>query len=106
MPRTYDQEGNQLHDWSLGGMGAEYSFGASLWEFMNPAKVQLEDEAIGARARTYTDIWGDATHGMLTAAEESRQEIVAESKATLNQIGPLLMVGVVAVAVIAIMTRK
>jgi hypothetical protein len=68
--------------------------------------VQAEDAATGQPPRTYFDVWDDAFFGMASAAEESRQAIVQESKSVLNQIGPALVIGVVAIAAIAVLTRR
>lgn len=108
MPYIYDQHGKQLGftTGETGGVPDNWSFGASLWEFLNPSKVQQEDEAIGAPPRTYTEIWSGATEGMMNAAEETRQEVVQESKNILNAAGPLILGAVVVVAAIAVLSRR
>lgn len=108
MPRVFDQDGNNLglNPGESGGVPRDdWSFGASLWELFNPSQVQAEDAAIGAKPRTYEEIFGDAFGGIMAAGEETREQVVQESKATLDRIGTPLLIGVVAVAVIAVLTR-
>lgn len=108
MPYIYDQNGKRLGlaPGESSGVPDNWSFGASLWEFLHPGTVQAEDAAIGQTPRDYFEIWDGAFYGMASAAEETRQEIVQESKTVLNQIGPALLIGVVAVAAIAVLTRR
>jgi hypothetical protein len=106
--RTFDQEGNQLGilPGESAGTPDEWSLGASLFEFFNPGKVQQEDAAIGAAPRAYTEIMGDAFGGMVNAAEETRQEIGAEAKRMATTVGPVIVIGLVAAAVLAVALKR
>lgn len=108
MARTFDQQGNNLGllPGESSGTPDNWSFGASWWEYLNPQQVQQEDVAIGKAPRTYSEIQQDAIGGMVNAAEETRQEIVQEARKIATVAGPLIVAGVVAVAVIAVMTRR
>ena len=108
MARTFDQDGNQLGilPGEKSGTPDEWSLGASVFEFFNPGKVQQEDVAIGAPARTYTEIMGDAFGGMVNAAEETRQEIGAEAKKLAFTVGPVVVVGLIAAAVLVVAMKR
>ena len=112
--RTFDQDGNEMPPRrGLGIMPGEsagtpdnWSFGASVWEFFNPGTVQREDTAIGAKPRTYTEIWDDAFYGMASAAEETRQEIGAQAKKIAFTLGPVIAIGLVAAAVLVVASKR
>jgi hypothetical protein len=105
--RTLDQDGN-----TVGGLNAaaqpsdDWSFGASVYEFLNPGTVQREDAAIGAKPRTYTEVWGDAFSGMTSAAEETRQEIAATAQKLAFTLGPIIVIGLVAAAVLVVASKR
>jgi len=112
--RTFDQDGNEMPPRrGLGIMPGEsagtpdnWSFGASAWEFFNPGTVQREDTAIGAKPRTYTEIWDDAFYGMASAAEETRQEIGTQAKKIAFTLGPVIAIGLVAAAVLVVASKR
>lgn len=106
--RTFDQQGNNLGilPGESSGTPDEWSFGASVFELLNPGTVQREDAAIGAAPRTYTQIWDDAFYGMASAAEETRQEVVAETKRLAFTIGPVIVIGLIAAAVLVVASKR
>jgi hypothetical protein len=116
MARTFDQNGNVVREGRAQHLGIlpgesagtpdDWSLGASLFEFFNPGTVQQEDAAIGAPPRAYTDIWGDAFGGMVNAAEETRQEIGAEAKKLATTVGPVVVVGLIAAAVLVVALKR
>lgn len=110
-PLTLDQDGHQLNGVGIlpgesSGTPDEWSFGASVWEFLNPGTVQQEDVAIGKTPRTYSEIFGDAFGGMANAAEETRQEVVQEARNIATVAGPLIVIGVVAAAVLVVAVKR
>lgn len=108
MARIFDQQGNNLGilPGESAGTPDNWSFGGSFWEFMNPGQVQQEDVAIGKAPRSYGEIYQDAFGGIVNAAEETRQEVVTEARRIATVAGPVIVAGVIAVAVIAVMTRR
>lgn len=75
------------------------SFGAAVWEFLNPAQVQREYEAVGKPIPTYGDIYEAALNDAITAARESARNA---AEAAERGVGAALDVGKFALTAAAI----
>jgi hypothetical protein len=112
---TYDESGNVVPDSGLDGLGQtsdQFSFGSALWEMFHPGQVQAEAAATGQPIPTTGDVLSEAASQAAGAAQETASNIGSQISgaasgiaASAEQIGKLLIGGLIAVAVLAVLNR-
>lgn len=111
---TYDEHGNAIpegvRDPSRLGQAASdsYSFGAALFEFFNPSRVQAEAQAMGIETPDYWDIWSGAAETAAGAAVEQRERVIegaTQAVAGMQVLLKLAIVGAVIWGVAEVLKR-
>lgn len=77
----------------------QYSFGASLWEFLHPSQVQAEDVALGQPVPSTTSVLGSSAVDMAIAANplDPTSNLYTYPAQSLSQAGSAVASGAQAV---------
>lgn len=113
---VYDQDGNPIKpraeriNGAFGNLGADdtRSFGAALWEFLNPGTVQAEYRAVGQEVPSVFKVWGSAFDDAMTAGYEAEQalgERAAQAGAGGMQMLKLVAIIATGAAIIYVLDR-
>jgi len=115
---VYDEIGNAVADdyRHASGLGQttsktptdQFSLGAAIWEFFHPSQVQAEQVATGQPVQTTSEVLSSAAGEAFGAAQETASNIgtsVQNIASGAQTLGKYLVVGVVAVAILAVLSR-